>query len=255
MRRCSNRVLAVLELAVLMVAAGCSAATTPPNESSSPLPTKSVATSSTSSTVVVSGGLVPAEDPWALAEEYHLVSPDGEYVGPIDTNGDPLLLEPIEGYRDFSSVDPFEIDAYEVNRLWAGCVNDHGFPAQLKPDGLTIDYTGVTDEQQQIAQAVSIACFNGLRLPNTWPPQYTNQQWEKLYSYELALADCVRGQGYDVTDPPSVDVFIDTTGMWSPYDELSLMGAVQTQLKQACPPSPVGGFAAWDPGDPILPEP
>jgi len=245
----------------VVMAVGCSSAVTPSTtevgsvsstvESSSVGTTTTVAGSTT--TVGVMGGLVPASDPWVLAEEYHLISPDGEYFGPVGSDGEPLLFGPIEGYGDFSKIDRFDVDNYEVVRLLARCVRDRGFPVSLTQDGPGLSYESVPPEQNQLAYAVEVACKAGLHVRS--PEPVSVEQLEKGYAYEVALAACLEDQGYSVSDPPSLDSFIDSQGYWNPYFDLSVPLSDWVPLNRVCPQNPVGGFGAWNPGDPILPMP
>lgn len=216
-------------------------------ESSLPAPT-----SSTSSLPVPSGLVLITENVDSRAREFGLVSPGGEYVGPVDTDGNPLLFEPIAGFGDFSDYDPFEEGDRPVNDAVFACVRAQGFPVQQTGSG-GVDFSGVTEEQNQIAFAVLIACKVGLNEP---PPEPLNvEQLTEVYAYRLELADCVSGRGYDVGDPPSLDRFLEGGGVWSPYPSFSGEGpAAIASLERACPQSPPGGYGSWDPGDPVVPE-
>lgn len=251
------RVAVVAAVAGLLVA-GCSAAgvssprSTVESSSMAAAGTSTVVTATSSTPSGVTDGLTPAEDPWALAREYGLMSPDGEYVGPTDANGNPLLFEPIEGYGDFSGLDRFDVDTYEATRLIVACANDHGFAVTIDPDG-GIGFASVTPEQNQLAFAIELACEHGLHVRK--PAPLTMEQLEKMYAYMVALAGCLEAQGYSVADPPSLDAYIDSQGDWNPYDGLSLGLDAWVPLNRTCPQNPVGGFAAWDPGNPIVPMP
>jgi hypothetical protein len=241
-----------LMVGVLLLAAGCSTGATATTTGSTSSSVTSTTTVAVSTTRVVSGGLVPAADPWALAEEYHLISPDGEYFGPVGSDGEPLLFEPITGYGDFSGVDRFDVDTYETTRLLVRCVNDQGFAVTLDPDG-GIGYASVPAEQNQLADAVYYACKAGLRLESPGPMSV--EQLEEAYAYMVALAGCLEDQGYSVSDPPSLDAYIDSQGYWNPYSDLSVPLSDWVPLNRVCPQNPVGGYGAWNPGDPILPMP
>jgi hypothetical protein len=241
-----------LMVGVLLLAAGCSTGATATTTGSTSSSVTSTTTVAVSTTRVVSGGVVPAEDPLSVAQTYGLVSPDGEYVGPVDSDGAPLVFEPIEGYGDFSKVDRFDVDTAEATRLLVECVNDQGFAVTLDPDG-GIGFGSVSAEQNGLATAVYFACKAGLRLQA--PEPLTSAQWEKVYAYEVALASCVAELGYSVSDPPSLDAYIDSQGDWSPYFDLPDSALLNLDLIRTCPQNPVGGYGAWNPGDPILPMP
>ncbi|GBE21821.1 hypothetical protein BMS3Bbin01_01173 [bacterium BMS3Bbin01] len=246
----------VVVAVVAVLAAGCSAAgTSQPTMTAGVSPTTTGSTTAVASTTTSSGvaeGLTPGLDPMALAKQYSLVSPDGEYVGPVDANGDPLLFEPITGYGDFSGLDRFDVDTYEVTGLIVECVRDQGFAVTLDPDG-GIGYASVPPEQNQLADAAYYACKAGLHVPK--PEPLTMEQLEKMYAYVVALVGCLESQGYSVADPPSLDAYIDSRGDWNPYTGLSVGLDVWVPLNRACPQNPVGGFTAWAPGDPILSMP
>lgn len=253
------RLIATVVVAMLGVT-GCSAAT-----SSQAVTSAGVSTTVASSTTVpvsdtttassrgAPAGLTPAADPRARAEQLSLVSPDGQYVGPVDSNGDPLLFEPITGYGDFSGQDRFDVDNYEVVRLLARCITDHGFSVTLTKDGPGLSYASVPPEQNQLAYAVEMACKEGLHLPK--PAPLSVDQLEETYAYMVALAGCLVSQGYSVSDPPSVGVYIDSQGNWNPYDDVNVGPGAWVSLNQACPQNPMGGYGAWDPGDPITQMP
>ncbi len=115
-----------------------------------------------------------------------MVSPDGEYVGPVDSDGDPLIFEPVTGYGDFSGQDRFEVDNYQSVRLLARCVADHGFFLTPTEDGAGLLFQAVPPEQNQLAQAVLTACREGLRLEKPVPP--TVEQLEEIHAYLIAVA-------------------------------------------------------------------
>ena len=166
----------------------------------------------------------------------------------------PISVPPIGGYGDFSQGDPFEVDSYEINRLLSRCMNDHGFAVTLRGDGLGTRWEDIPPEQNQLATAVSIACLEGLNVPDLASSALTQDQYTEVYAYRTELAECVRGQGYQVPDPPSLDVFVEEQGRWSPYDAVGVSaGSDGDRLNQTCPQEPVGGFGVWDPGDAIVP--
>ncbi|GBE22951.1 MAG TPA: hypothetical protein ENH00_01110 [Actinobacteria bacterium] len=214
------------------------------------------ASSTSTSTVTVAdrtgSDLVVPEDREGLARQYGLYSPDGEYVGPVDSDGRPLVFEPITGYGDFSDVPYFLLDWQLVNQREVACMQDHGFDLVLDADGLGANWANVPQEQNNLALAVAIACHAGLRLPDRVPR--TEEQWAELLAYQIALRDCVASLGHDVPEPPSLDQFIESNGNWTAYDMVpNLVGPAWDELAKTCPQAPVGGFGAWNPGDPVRP--
>ncbi len=260
--RCLGRVSIRLRIGVgaLLVTGACvprrAGDTTAPVPIPPPLPTAEATTPAPPPAPATStpGGLVRiTTDVMERARRYELIAPGGEYVGPVDGNGDPLIFEPITGYGDFSDADLFEVDPTEIVALQARCLQDQGFPVRLDPSGSGFDFTAVPPEQNQLAFAASIACKEGLHLPAPTPPN-TDQRREQL-AYLTLVGECLREHGFDVADPPSLDEFIELDGAWSPYGSLPpLDPAAFEELDRACPQWPVGGYGAWDPGDPLRPR-
>ena len=188
------------------------------------------------------------------ARQYGLVAPTGEYVGPVDHDGNPLIFEPIDGYGDFSNTDLFEVDPTEIVSAQARCVQDQGFPVEVDASESGFSFERVPPEQNQIAFAVAIACKEGLNLPPPSTP--TVAQREEQLAYLTLVVSCLRELGFAVEDPPSLDEFIELDGAWSPYDALPPLGPAEfDRVDRSCPQWPPGGYGAWEPGDPLRPRP
>lgn len=158
----------------------------------------------------------------------------------------------ISGYGDFSGQEYFEVDWFLVTELTVQCVQDHGFAVSLIPPGDGISFQSVPPDQNQLAGQYLDACTTGLNLPEY--EQASAEQLEVVYHYYLTLRDCLIAEDYTVSEPPSLDAFVDSyysdTGPWTPYaNVVSDWEAIQLK----CPQSPPGGWASWQPGDPITP--
>jgi len=150
-----------------------------------------------------------------------------------------------EGYGDFSDVPYFDIDWYEVTRLEVQCANDNGMAVRLLSSGDGWTVSEIQYELQAAAISVVDSCQKALHLPKYKSP--TRPQLEELYAYNVAVLQCLESQGYSLPDPPSVEVFVESKGAWNPYHDVPIGNLA------VCPQQPVGGFGAWDPGDPIKP--
>jgi hypothetical protein len=162
-------------------------------------------------------------------------------------------LEPITGYGDFSDQEFYEIDWFLVNRLTIQCLQENGFPVTVVSPGDGISFHSVPVSQNQLAQQYLEACRAGLNLPEfEWP---TPEQLEVMYAYYVALRDCLIDEGYAISEPPSLDPWIDsfTTGPWTPYLDVPGGGSGWDSIQMKCPQAPPGGWATWEPGDPIIP--
>lgn len=163
----------------------------------------------------------------------------------------PISVPPVEGYGDYANVEFHYLDGGEVTRHIYECLRDHGFAVTLADD--SIQMGGVPAEQSDLLNAYLIACRAGLYLPEA---TRTPEQWAELYAYKLAVADCLRAEGHNISEPPSLEVFVESDGMWSPFSDLLELGFGEWgRLEKFCPQYPVRGFGAWDPGDPVEPAP
>lgn len=190
-------------LVSVTVLAGCSTSTN--SATTSPGVVTTIGSSRAASTVPTGStppGLETYEDPWGRAEQLGLVSPDGEYVGPVDSNGDPLIFEPVTGYGDLSGQDRFD---------------DEGFKVRMEGTALV---TEVPPEQEEVFNAAVDNCT--LRY---FPPQGSDrpsgEDLEARYGHLLQVAECISRAGYEVPTPPTVESFVDCGGTnWDPFDLL-----------------------------------
>ncbi len=181
----------------------------------------------------------------------------GEYFGPVDSQGRPFLLPPMEGYADFSDITPqerFDLDLGWLDRLKTQCVIDHGFGDGVdEREGFNLYL--LPTERRQMGMATAIACYEGLHFPKSVPR--TRAMWEEVYSYQLAWRDCAAEYGYVYERYPTLEELIALQGNFEHDDyPLSVTSNLDFQeLYDLCPPDPIGGFGAWNPGDPINPAP
>jgi len=185
-----------------------------------------------------------------------IVAGCGQSAGVVGSD-DPITLSAegqYEGYGDFSDVPYSDIDWYEVTALEVRCANDNGIPVRLIPPGDGFSFGEVPPEQSAVAMEVVEACEKALKLPAYEPAG--RAELEEIYAYMVALASCLETQGHSVSDPPSVEVFVDSHGSWNPYDYVPHADIKELdRLQQACPQQPTGGYGAWEPGDPVTPGP
>jgi hypothetical protein len=146
------------------------------------------------------------------------------------------------------------IDWFLVSRLVVECVQDHGFPVRLVPPGDGWSAMDVPPDQNVLASRYADACLAGLNLPHH--QEASPEQRELFYEYYLVLRECLIAEGFDVSEPPSKDYFVENylTDPWSPYLGLRAGPAWET-IQYTCPQTPAGGWGAWQPGDPVRPLP
>jgi hypothetical protein len=264
---------ALATVAVVMLVAGCTQAstdrtavsttssTTTPSTTVALAPTTTVETAGDPSLAGVSGVTRITDGLDELGVAWRLVDPEGNYIGPVDVNGAPLLLEPIGGYGDFSWMTPedrFNMDPDSRQGLILACVGDLDARfAQLIEATGSFDWSRLGGQLSQVGMAAYVACDAGLHVPRLVQSEWTSAMWKKAYDYTMAVEDCMEVEaGIDLGSRV-------TRGEYEAGAELlpaggaywSLDDATVQRLNQVCPWSPVGGFGAWNPGDPIVPEP
>lgn len=187
------------------------------------------------------------------------VDPGGEPASPTSmatpstTVGSTVTSAVIADYGDFSGVSHFEADWVEVFERVQACVEDQGFDVELAAGGDGILYTSLPEEQRNRAAAAAEACMEAMSVPEYEP--LTEEQILEVHAYWLAVAECLEAEGVEVSPAPSPEVFIEewATGPWSPYQDVP--PASESELRRQCPEAPVGGYGAWEPGDPVRPAP
>lgn len=172
-----------------------------------------------------------------------------------DTILNEYQLKPILGYGDFSDYESnFLIDRVQLTAATILCIREQGFP--VSGGNGSINFRPIPEEQRGLAYATSIACKVGLGAPIAQP--LTPQQLKLIYDYKIALAGCYSNAGYtQAGEIVSLDVFVQSEGGWdlqSIYD-IPPGGSDWDALERVCPQSPVGGWGAWAPGEPVQPMP
>lgn len=146
-------------------------------------------------------------------------------------------LAPIYGYGDFSGKRYSEIDWYEVTRLIVECANDYGMPVTLIPPGDGYSFAGIPMDQNAAAGRVVKACIAGLQIPPY--ESLTEDELAVRYEYLVDMKDCLTDEGYETSDAPTLDVFIEGWDIdaWNPYDDLvDSVGMTEwNRLNVACP--------------------
>ena len=237
-------------LGFLVGVVGCAGSTTP-TESTQPI-TTTVPQPTVASTVASS---TTTTDPWERARGMNLFDREGNYIGPVTEDGDPLILDPIEGYGDFSHLTPqerFDLDPPVIKELQSQCLIDQGFGSGFDDDG-EFFFHRFQGEQLQLAVATALACKEGLHFPPREPR--TRAMWEELYAYQLAWIECAATQGIIYEDFLSLEELIASEGSYSLENDplANISNEAARRLFEVCPQNPVGGFGNWDPGDPIAP--
>lgn len=125
-----------------------------------------------------------------------------------------LDLPDDEGLTDF--VDPAEWPAKQVE-----CLNELGFSAQVLQGGVTLDV--VSPEQTPALREAMMVCeFRHAVDPRVATQPLPREAAQRQYEHWVQSLDCIREEGYDPPEPPSLEVwlgeyYVDTVNHWDPY--------------------------------------
>lgn len=106
----------------------------------------------------------------------------------------------------------------------ADCIRDAGFSAEVSADGSSMSFDYGTVEQRPAYEAAKAACDAEIGLP--LPPEPLSEpQIRERYAFLVEARTCLIAQGYDLPEPPTEDVFVETYGSdpWSPFSDVPVM--------------------------------
>lgn len=189
---------------------------------------------------------VPAQDRVPATDPANVEG--GEPTTTVDTDSGPIT-----GYGNWSDSDYYSVDWRLAFNQVAECLQDQGFPVEFDEDTGGIMFGLVPTEQNIEAQRTEERCVRGLELPEfRWPDE---GELRVIFEYQLALAECLRLMGVDTSEPPTFDLWTETyqSGPWMAYEAVGQAQMDLRQLERQCPQTPVGGFGAWKPGQPVQP--
>lgn len=116
---------------------------------------------------------------------------------------------------------PYRLTGEEFLVALAACMQDKGYNARVDEGGLLIER-----EHDGEAVAPDIRACKGSIDPARLepPPPLTASQLEAMYRYVVAQTECMRAAGYPVSDPPPLQVYVDSDQAFDPYSDLRLRG-------------------------------
>jgi len=150
-------------------------------------------------------------------------------LGACSSSDDPSSSAPSSNDEDPSNssiettvtVAGASLSRLEETEAIVGCLQERGLAVQVDPDsfppGIEFDNRIVSEEQFEPAYE---ACIEELTEAGLLRPTISGpEQLAQLYEDFLTAAECIEAEGYEVPDPPSLEVFVDTNGAaWNPFD-------------------------------------
>jgi hypothetical protein len=115
------------------------------------------------------------------------------------------------------------------------CMQQKGWDVSMGRGG------GVTAElpSEQIDQYDAAQAECGFDVADGGDVVLTDEMLNDGYALQVDTFDCLREEGYDVlSDPPTLQAYIDRRGSWTPYGELPAMPEDEwIQIQEVCPQS------------------
>lgn len=139
------------------------------------------------------------------------------------------------------------VAADEKAEAWRSCMQEAGWAVSVTFDGGLASPPDLSPEQFQAYERSHYVCHAQYPVdPSTFPPPFGAEQIEILYRYYVEeLTPCLEARGYEVEDPPTLEVFQDEFTAaelsWVPYDAVppeTLSEEAWAELNLACPQSP-----------------
>lgn len=117
---------------------------------------------------------------------------------------------------------PFKLTGDEFMVAMKACVEGKGFPVDVDVQQRGFSFDLGSDELVEQAKVAMRACTEEVDPARAnGPPHLNDQQLAQLYQYVVAQVNCLQEAGYPAEDPPSEQSFIDSGGLWDPYQSLS----------------------------------
>lgn len=125
--------------------------------------------------------------------------------------------------------DGYALSPYEMATLMVKCLQEQGLDVTQEGNAIGFDDRVVSESD---FETTSQACKARLRAAGFLLPEDNPDNLRVLYQQYEALADCYRSAGIEISDAPSVEVFIETyrsgTGSWSPQAEARETVGIET---------------------------
>lgn len=129
----------------------------------------------------------------------------------------------------------------ERSSLIVECMKEQGVAAVATADG-GIESHGDGFAHMTAYDTCKKSLIDSGRLAPTTPP--TREFFEGLYAYNLTLVECLQAQGYEMSQPPTIETFVDSymdpesETAWAPYDDIAALRLGQSawdEINRLCP--------------------
>ncbi|MBD3940595.1 hypothetical protein IF188_02635 [Microbacterium sp. NEAU-LLC] len=143
--------------------------------------------------------------------------------------------------------DPPDVDLVRFIALdeWAptqrDCLREAGYDVEFTADGEGLSYPPTGDAA--VAKNLNLAiytCEMQYPVEQKYMTPLSIEQLRTLYDYRSGeLLECLRREGYTSSaEPPSEQVFLQSGGQWSPYEDIAIVESDLGRLTATCPQVP-----------------
>lgn len=120
--------------------------------------------------------------------------------------------------------------------MYVECMADRGWEVEDVTGDGGFSPGEIPNEQVDELNDATFACWAEA---DVRPEYFTQSEWEAWHTGLMETTRCLEAEGYSISDPPSLQQFIDSQGEWTPYGALLQSGAIQgfdlPALQEVCP--------------------
>ncbi len=127
---------------------------------------------------------------------------------------------------------PYLHSRQEFLVLVAECVRDEGY-ASVRVDvwESKIDFADRSDVLRGGPDAVRACIIRVDPARHDPPPPRSERQLRALYDFRLAQARCLEAEGYAVSEPPTLEQFLEMDAGWDPAETMSAPQTIRTRCE------------------------
>lgn len=127
----------------------------------------------------------------------------------------------------------------EWTEAYVDCLRDKGVDAviRLNPDGTVGSFDPAYGPDAELWEGIlDLACVEAVGEPPE-PPEPTTEFYEAYYDLSVEHGECLKENGYMISDPPSKDEWVEGGGppVWSPSSEIIALELDVEGALQVCP--------------------
>ncbi len=171
-------------------------------------------------TLFIAACSATADESWPAGTETTQPVPasGGEDPEPID-RGDGAHGDQPAPTQAISSDQPITASRREQSQAIAECAANEGIAVEVDPGGDGVTWRAPEGQENLYDDVIDRCAESVAEAYGVAQGEPTVEDLERWYLAYLWTHDCMKGEGYPVEDPPSLDVFLDSQGtIWHPYN-------------------------------------